>query len=293
MLLGLAFVGTGCDKPAPGNPGTRATEFSTNVTAYPVRGVLKEIRADGWKALITHEDIPGYMEAMTMLLDVKSTNELSGLQPGDNIAFRMLVTDTDGWIDRVKKVSSGVVIPSTNQIAFADEDFKEIQRGDPAPDCTLTNQSGRTIRLADFRGSALAYTFIFTRCPFPVYCPRLNNHFSAVQKELSKTSTATNWHLLSISFDPEYDTPSRLASYAKTYGHNPAHWSFATGATEDIRKLGSVFALAFWKEGPIFNHNVRTVVVDPLGKVHKVFNDNEWKPEELVAEMKKAMAVNP
>lgn len=291
MLPVLLF--SGCDRPEahPKDSGQRALDFPTNVTAYQVKGVLKEIRADGGKAVIKHEEIPGYMEAMTMQLEVRNTNELAGLQSGDQIAFRLLVTDTDAWIDHVQK--TGVSVEPSPVPAPSVVGFTELNPGDPLPDCGLTNQLGRTIRLNDFEGRALAFTFIFTRCPLPTFCPRMNNNLAAVQKALLAAKAGTNWHLLSISFDPEFDTPERLASYAKNYGQNPKHWSFATGATADIRRLGNNFSLMFMPEGAVFNHNVRTVVVDPAGRVQKVFTGNEWQPAELVAAMQKAMETKP
>ena len=274
--------------------GVRATDFPTNVTAYEVKGVLKEIRANGWKALIEHEDIPGYMEAMTMLLDVKDTNDLSAVRTADSIQFRMLVTETDGWIDRIRRIgtnsapiSTNAPTPKASSLKFAE--VKQVEVGDVLPDCVLTNQAGRQIRLSDFGGKALAFTFIFTRCPFPVYCPRMNNNLGGAQKQLAELKGNTNWHLLSISFDPDYDTPVRLTTYGKTYRQDPEHWSFATGNLNDIRDLGEGFGLMFYKKSGTIEHNVRTVVVNPAGRVHHIFTGNEWTPDELVAEMKKAM----
>lgn len=290
LLATLALCVSGCgrthDHPTSGR---RATDFSTNVTAYEVRGLLKEIRKNGAAALINHEDIPGYMEAMTMLLDVKDTNELVGLTPGDAITFRMLVTDSDGWIDRVKKTGRGAV-PTIAPVADAFADVPEIAEGAPLPGCTLTNQDGRVIRLADFRGQALAFTFIFTRCPFPVYCPRMSANFATVQRELLASAPSTNWQLVSISFDPDFDTPAKLRSYGQAFGRDPAHWSFATASAGDIRRFGAGFGLMFRKtETGSIDHNVRTVVVDRAGRVQKIFADNEWKPAELAAAMKQAM----
>lgn len=289
-----------CDRHPP-DSGRRAPDFSTNVTAYEVKGVLKEIRAQGWKALIAHEDIPGYMEAMTMLLDVKTTNDLAGLTSGDSIRFRMLVTDSDGWIDRVQRIGTNVAsagMSNSTAVAAAKpksafEEVRELGPGDPLPDCALTNQLGQAIHLSGFRGKALALTFIFTRCPFPTMCPRMNNNFGAAQRELSKPGNGTNWHLLSISFDPGWDTPARLANYARIYRHDSAHWSFATGAAEDVRKLGESFGLLFYTKGGSIEHNVRTVVVDVAGQVQKVFTSNEWTPAELVGEMKKTIIGQP
>ena len=121
----------------------------------------------------------------------------------------------------------------------------------------------------------------------------MNNNLAAVQKALLAANAGKNWQLLSISFDPEFDTPERLAQYAKNCGQVPAQWSFATGATADIRQLGNHFSLMFAPEGAVFNHNVRTVVVDPRGRVQNVFAGNEWQPAEVVEAMKKAMAPKP
>lgn len=302
MLLGFGWVVVSGCKPGSETPhdaahgkdsGVRATDFPTNVIAYEVKGVLKEIRANGWKALIDHEDIPGYMEAMTMLLDVKDTNDLAAVRPGDTIQFRMLVTDSDGWIDRVRRIGTNTAsvaaapVAKSSNLQFAE--VNEVGVGDPLPDCVLTNQAGKAIRLSEFRGQALAFTFIFTRCPFPVYCPRMNNNLGAVQKELVDAKAGTNWHLLSISFDPEHDTPERLAAYGRTYRHDPERWSFATGKLEDVRNLGESFGLMFYKKGGTIEHNVRTVVVNTDGRVQRIFPGNEWAPAELAAEMKKAM----
>jgi len=147
------------------------------------------------------------------------------------------------------------------------------------------------IHLADFQGQALAFTFIFTRCPFPNFCPRMSSNFADAYKQLSSAPDAPkNWRLLSISFDPEHDRPEVLKSYAKKYQYETNHWSFATGALIDIDAITEQFGLMFPREGAGFNHNLRTVVVDAQGKVQKVFIGNEWKVADLVAEIVKAAA---
>lgn len=296
ILPAFVVLVAGCDHSRPVTEGhkadsaQRAPDFSTNVTMYQVKGVLEEVRSEGWKALIAHEDIPGYMDAMTMLLDVKNTNELAGLKPGDQITFRMLVTDDDGWIDHVRRTGT------TNAPVAAPPPVvkvEELKTGAVLPDYTLTNQLGQAIQLSHFQGRALAFTFIFTRCPFPTFCPRMNNNFAQVQKLMSERQSGTNWHLLSISFDPEFDTPERMAIYSQNYHPDPTHWSFATAADETIRKLGGLFGLAYSKDEALFSHNVRTVVVDVQGRVQTVFTNNEWKPGELADVLQTAMEKKP
>ena len=112
----------------------------------------------------------------------------------------MLVTDNDGWIDQVRRlVASATPAAATLRKTNA---FDEIQVDAHAPDCVLTNQLGKTIHLSDFTGRAPAFTFIFTRCPFPTFCPHMSNNFSEAQSRLLAKTTETNWHFISISFDP-------------------------------------------------------------------------------------------
>jgi protein SCO1/2 len=164
------------------------------------------------------------------------------------------------------------------------------------PEYVFTNTAGRVVRLSDYRGSALAITFIFTRCPFPTFCPRLSTGFSDAQTALKTHANGpTNWHLLSITIDPEYDTPERLQAYADRYKADPRRWEFVTGDLTDITAIGEQFGLQFWRANPAepINHNVRTVVVDASGRIQWVTPETEWKAETLVEQMIKAAQVKP
>jgi protein SCO1/2 len=299
VALGLAGTGLSCrqDRAAVPPPPT-AVVPATNPHLYQVKGVVKELEPEKRKVKITHEEIPGYMEAMTMLFDVKDARELEGLQPGDTVSFRMIVTEADGWIDQVKKIDGPrTPLPTTDPAIFRRvREVDPLVVGDALPDYTFTNSAGQVVRLSDYKGQALAFTFIFTRCPFPTFCPRLNADFAEAQAKLkSLPDGPTNWHLLSITIDPAYDTPQRLAEYATLYHPDTAHWDFVTGDLTDITAIGEQFGLQFWREKPNepINHNVRTVVVDAAGRVQWVTSDNEWKPDLLVEQILKAAAVKP
>jgi protein SCO1 len=265
---------------------------STKVTTYEVHGVLREVSADGRKAVIAHETIPGYMEAMAMEFDVRDSALPNGLEPDDRVAFRLSVTDTKSWIDQLRRMDANAKSPRAERtpptpVAAA------AQPGTPLPDCALVDQSGRAFRLSDFKGDALAITFIFTRCPLPNFCPLMNRQFAEVQRALKGERASSNWHLLSLTLDPDYDTPERLAVYAAAYEPDPQRWTFATGNAEDIQKLGPAFGLATIRNGEQIDHNLRTVIVDASGRVKRVFAGNEWTPRELLDEMKRAMAAPP
>lgn len=295
VVLGLGAVSCSKETGPGGASGTNApatSGASTNPRIYQVKGVLKEIRHERKKALIDHEDIPGYMEAMTMLLDVRDTNEFTGLVAGDSITFRMLVTEDDGWIDQLKKVDGPRTPLASKPSTFRPvRDVEPLVVGDKMPEYVFTNSFGKELKLSSLKGTAYAFTFIFTRCPFPTFCPRLNSHFEAVQKSLkTMTNGPANWALLSITIDPDFDTPVVLKNYSTRYAPDANHWHWLTAPLIDITAIGEQFGLQFWRANPSepINHNVRTVVVDAAGVVQWITPDNEFKPDMLVEQLVKA-----
>ena len=162
--------------------------------------------------------------------------------------------------------------------------------GDCVPDCELTDQDGKICHIRQFKGQALAFTFIFTRCPLVAYCPRMTERFLEVRHELAADQAATDWHLLSLSFDPEHDTPAQLCAYAKARHIETTGWTFATGAEGVVRTFGATFGLTAVMEEGLLNHNLRTVVVDRGGHVQHIFKGNEWTAKDLVWELRKALA---
>jgi len=165
-------------------------------------------------------------------------------------------------------------------------EVEPLEVGDKMTNYPFTNSLGEKIQLSDFAGQAYAFSFIFTRCPFPNFCPRMNMNFEAAYKQLMRMENApTNWHLLSISFDPEFDTPQRLKEYSATYNPDPKKWSWVTGAMIDIDAITEQLGLAFAFENNTINHNLRTVVVDKNGIIRQILWGNEWRPDDLVNEI--------
>jgi protein SCO1/2 len=116
----------------------------------------------------------------------------------------------------------------------------------------------------------------------------MNANFEKAGKELAKDLKETNWHLLSISFDTEVDTPEQLKKYAARYDRDAGKWSFATGDISDIEALTQQVGLVFRKGAGTIDHNLRTVIVDAAGRVQKMYIGNEWSVDEFVDEMKRA-----
>jgi protein SCO1/2 len=296
--LTLAVLAVSCTK-EPDHTNSVAP-VKINQQVFQVRGTIVELQPAQKSVRIRHETITNYMDAMTMNFDVHDVNELAGLSPGDRISFRMTVTDTDGWIDQIKKLASATNVPATNFVAAKPSlppgirimrDVDPLSVGDALPDYRFTNQLGQTVNFAQYRGQAMVFTFIFTRCPYPTFCPLMSNNFRSIQEMLTNIPKgATNWHLFTISFDPEWDTPERLEAYSQGYGCNPEYWSFLTGDLVDISALAEQVGQTFARDidGPGINHNLRTVVVDARGKIQNIIAENKWKPQELANEILKA-----
>ncbi|MBI3882538.1 MAG: SCO family protein [Verrucomicrobia bacterium] len=290
LLAACLFAGC---KPAADSKSQPSAPAKTNY--YYVKGVLKSVKPGGRTAVIEHEEIPNYMPKMTMPFDVAHTNELAGLKPGDQLHFRIVDTTTEAWIDQITKVGVANLggSPLTNKNFRLVRDVEVLKLGEMMPNYTFTNELGRAVKLADLKGTAYGLTFIFTRCQFPNFCPRISRNFSDAAKALAADKSApTNWHLFSLSFDVEYDTPLVMQNYAKRHAYDPARWNFLTGALIDVDAITEQFGLTFPRNesGFGFDHNMRTAIVDAHGKVHAVIIGNEWKVDDFVTEMKKAAA---
>lgn len=299
----LALILSGCNN-RPSNGGSSVID--TNRQVFEVKGVVKELKPNGKTAAIAHEEIPNYMEAMTMDFDVKNKRELEGLKAGDYIAFRMVVTKDDGWIEKVRKLppaaptnaSQVITINNTNDtnaVTFRRSPIVDpLNIGDVVPDYKFTNQFGQAMSLAQFKGQAVGLTFIFTRCPFPTFCPRMSQNLQKAQKALKAQADAPkNWSLISLTIDPAWDTPERLRRYAEPYNIDTNHWQFVVSDLWTLDGLGDSLGLTFYRSTPtaLPEHNLRTVVFDTRGRLQKVFVGNEWTPDEFVEEMVKAAGV--
>jgi protein SCO1/2 len=269
-LLSAEFL---CSAPANGDQGAKS---------YSARGVVEKIAPDLSHVTIHHQAIPGYMMAMTMDFPVVNTNELNGISPGDKITFTLVVNETNEWVENIRRTGQTVEV-MTNTMLQMPGMMSELKPGDVLPNGEMTAEDGRHIHFSDFRGRALAFTFFFTRCPLPNYCPLMNRNFAATRDLILSTPNApTNWQFLSVSFDPSYDLPDTLANYAQVYrGESTNHWLFAAASTNTLAGLAPRLGLMVMRQGDNISHNLRTVVLDPQGRIYKQFNGNEWTARQL------------
>jgi Uncharacterized protein SCO1/SenC/PrrC, involved in biogenesis of respiratory and photosynthetic systems len=290
LILSMLAVTAGLNARAADTSPTASAQ-NTNEQIFQVTGLVVEVTPEEKEIRIKHDEIPGYMPAMTMIFDVKDTNELAGVEAGHPVSFRMIVSETYAWIDRIKVTGPKRNDPPTTGPFRLVRDVEPLEVGDKLPDYALTNHLGKPFNTSQLAGKVWAITFVFTRCPLPTYCPQMSRSFSEIQEKLlAEKYAATNWHLLSVSFDPEFDTPDVLRRYLENYGAKPGQWTFATGALIDITALGEQLGLRFGRdENGSIDHNLRTVVIDRDGRIRKIFVGNQWTNEELLNEMKAAL----
>lgn len=254
--------------------------------SYLCTGVVQQVYTYKRQLTVHHKAIQNYMPEMTMDFEVKNTNELKGVLPGEEISFSLLVLPDDAWIENVRALGFAKVSAAGGDIG---NNARELKPGDPWPDEELSADDGHDIHFSDFRGRTVALTFFFTRCPLPDYCPRMNNDFSEARRLLSTSSAQTNYLFLSISFDPDFDTPETLSVYARHYRENDlSPWIFAVASKTALARLPSRLGLLVNRQGAGITHNLRTVVLNPQGRVYCQLDGNTWTPQQLADAMKKA-----
>jgi protein SCO1 len=264
---------------------------SANEKRFPLKGKVVAVDKNDRTATIKHEDIPNYMPGMTMPFKIKSDADLEMLKPGDEITGTLVVDDLSSWVEITAIVEGGSPLTPTAVIPG------EPKPGDEVPDFGLVNQDGKRIRLSQYRGKALALTFVYTRCPQPDQCTLMSNNFAVIDKQLREQPDAyENTHLLTVTFDPDYDTPKVLRSYGASHTERYSdetfqHWEFAGGSTDEVKGIAQFFGLRYYVDKSTGDeqviHSLRTAVIGPDGKLVKLYRGNEWKPEEIVADLKK------
>ena len=250
---------------------------------YELKGQILGIEPTRNEVLIRHDAIKGFMPAMTMPFTVKETALLSGKQPGDLVTATLVVTETTAHLSSLSRTGHAPLdasaVPKTPHILMA---------GEPVPDAALVDQRAAPRRFSSFRGHRVALTFIYTRCPLPDFCPLMDRHFVALQKVVQATPALRDVRLVSVTLDPEFDTPAVLSRHAARLEADPAIWSFLTGTLEDVATFSRPLGIYTEKDlgsGANLTHNLRTAIIDADGRLVTVHSGNDWKPADLVAEL--------
>ena len=266
-------------------------------TRYHFSGRIVSIDTQAQSAVVDGDLIQGYMEAMAMAYKFKPASALRQLAPGDSISADLVVVDHDPrdestepeyWLENVKVTAHAKSPP-----AAAANSFHMPAPGEDVPDFSFTNQDGKRISLHQFRGYVLFVTFIYTRCPFPDFCPRMSSKFAEIYKQTGADPGLAGARLLSISFDPEHDTPKVLRDYGFSVAHTKSpslfkRWEFAAPGAAELPKVADFFALTVQSENGTITHNLSTAVIGPDGKIVKWYHGGDWQVSDLMKDATEA-----
>jgi protein SCO1/2 len=268
---------------------------------YPFTGRVVSIDSQNQSALIDGDDIPGFMLAMAMTYKIKPADALKQLAPGDSISAEVVVVQPKGsdeepsdyWLENIK------VTGHTNPAPAKPAAMQRIpESGDQVPDFVLTNHDGKRISFKQYRGKVLLVTFIYTRCPFPDFCPRMSSNFAAIYKQMeTDRSFGDRTRLLSVSFDPEHDSPKVLRDYAFSVAHTKdsalfRRWEFAVPSNKDLAKVADFFGVLYKPDNGLITHNLSTTVLGPDGKIVKWYHGGDWQVSDLIKDATQAIGHN-
>jgi protein SCO1/2 len=257
-----------------------------NEQRYELKGKVVMVEKEKRLVTISHDDVKGLMPAMTMPFTVMSQADLDYLAPEDQVTATLVVDGSQSWLENlfVTRIT-GTPAAATN--------VAEANKGDAVPNYVLKNQDGKEIHLHDYHGKALLLTFIYTRCPLPEYCTLMSNNFAQIDRQLQQSPDLyAKTHLLSISIDPSYDSPQVLRSYGAAHteryeAETFSHWEFASG--EQVKEMAQFFGLRYFAEKDQIIHGLKTAIINPDGKVVKVYTGNDWKPEDVTNELRRVL----
>ncbi|BCS32344.1 electron transporter [Luteitalea sp. TBR-22] len=249
---------------------------------YPVRGVVTLARGDGTMT-VAHEDIVGYMPAMTM--PFRLAPGAPAVRPGDRVTFTLLVDDAALIARDVTVVGRDEAVASAARAGTST--VGRLREGDAVPAAALVDQAGAPFGADAWTGHRTAVTFIFTRCPQPNFCPLMVKRFQFLQRAIAADPALADVRLVAVSLDPAFDTPTVLQAYASAMQADPARWRFVTGAPEQVKVLMRAFAVHVETNGVLLDHTLATALVGPDGRVSEIWRGNGWEPDEVLTALQR------
>jgi protein SCO1 len=285
LSLALALAVVACSRP----PEQRT---------FTLQGQVQSLDVPRKLVTVKHEEIVGFMPAMTMPYEVADAKALDGLAPGDLINSKLVVFSNGARLVDIKKVGTAPLEKPPADIPnppAASSGFELLKPGEAVPDTKFLDQDGKARHFGGFKGTPVVVTFIYTRCPLPTFCPLMDRHFATLQKSLKTDPALKNVHLVTVSFDPTTDTPAVLKKHAKSLEADPARWTFLTGDRDDVDQFASRFGVSVGRalnDARDITHNLRTAIVDADGKLAKVYTGNDWSPEQILKDLRELPAGN-
>jgi protein SCO1/2 len=196
VALILSAAATGCsgrvEEVVPPAPAAKA-EPATETKDYPLAGEVRGVDAEEKKLQIRHEEIVGFMPAMTMPFRMPADTDFAEFHLGDYVEGTLRVRSkggvTEGYdlvgLEVVKPAIKPLVLEMTAEGPKLVEPSSRLQPGDEVPDFTMIEQDGTPRKLSELRGFVVVLTFIYTRCPLPEFCPTMDRKFNELSQSVS------------------------------------------------------------------------------------------------------------
>jgi len=244
---------------------------------HTTTGLVLKVDRPGSTVTISHDAFPSYMDAMAMPFDLRGGARSVKVAAGDRVKLRLSVKGGRSWLDKLEVVSGTPVDAGLQQSPAVPV---LVPVGAQIPDFDLLDQTGAGVSLASLKGKVVAVTFIYTRCPLPDYCPRMVENFRAIRNRFTARMNR-DLVLLTISFDPKYDTPQMMAAYASANRAGGPGWLFLTGDTAKIARVCDAFGIQYFAEEGLITHSLQTAVIDRDGRLAATVEGKEFTPQQL------------
>ncbi len=257
---------------------------------FTLQGQVQSVDKPHKLVVVKHEEVKGFMPAMTMPYEVEEATALDSLAPGDLITSKLVVFSNGAHLSDIKKVGNAPLEkpPAEAAMPTASSGFELLRPGEAVPAGKFLDQDAKPRTFDGFKGAPVVMTFIYTRCPLPTFCPLMDRHFATLQKSLKTDPALKDVHLVTVSFDPTTDTPAVLKKHGKSLGADFTRWTFLTGDRDDVDQFGARFGVSVSRalnDARDIAHNLRTAIIGRDGKLVKVYTGNDWSPEQVIKDL--------
>lgn len=226
------------------------------------------------EVILDHDEIPGLMGAMVMPFDVADTKLTEGLEPGHRVVARFEILPSGGAITKLRITGKG---PAPQKVETGPA---PVRPGEVLPAVDVPTADGTVVRIGEGQTERIAVAFLYTRCPIPEFCPAVVSRLQALQPELGEGQ-----RILTITLDPENDTPEVLRAFAEAAGADPARWQFGRIEQQALADLALRSAMSVVRDGAEIVHVLRLLVLDRGGRLIERYDDNAWPLERVVEQL--------
>jgi protein SCO1 len=271
---------------------TACRESAPPARTYPLTGQVLGVNAERGQITVRHDDIEGFMPGMVMSFPVSDAALLDGREPGEMISATLEVTDATGRLTAITRTGFSELPAEANLLAAG----PMLEVGEEVPDTAFIDQTDRRRMLSEWHGHLTLLTFIYTRCPLPNFCPLMDRHFLRIQDAVHREAAlGDRVRLLTVSFDPDYDTPAVLTAHAARLGADPAIWTFLTADRATVDRFAGRLGVGLMRpaDGDEITHNLRTILIGRDGRIARIYSGNEWTPAQAIADLREAAGRRP